>query len=132
MLPRTVSSPAPVLIAALEMQGLLGAGQLPCIALLSAAQLRLAHSRMLLPSLHGTPWSDSRLTALHLSQQQGYPGKFYCPRMATMNKPAYAAIQSHSPIKPVRCWQQEKGLKLLLLHVPHKNGTRGQLCPPRL
>ena len=24
---------------------------------------------------------------------QGYPGKFYCPRMATMNKPAYAAIQ---------------------------------------
>lgn len=32
---------------------------------------------------------------------QGYPGKFYCPRMATMNKPAYAAIQSHSPLKPV-------------------------------
>ncbi|MEW5302418.1 MAG: hypothetical protein WDW36_005207 [Sanguina aurantia] len=32
---------------------------------------------------------------------QGYPGKFYCPRMATMNKPAYAAIQMHSPIKPV-------------------------------
>ncbi|KAL4525728.1 hypothetical protein Ndes2526B_g09336 [Nannochloris sp. 'desiccata'] len=31
---------------------------------------------------------------------QGYPGKFYCPRMATMNKPAYAAIQTHSPIKP--------------------------------
>ena len=24
---------------------------------------------------------------------QGYPGKFYCPRMATMNKPTYAAIQ---------------------------------------
>ncbi len=24
---------------------------------------------------------------------QGYPGKFYCPRMASMNKPAYAAIQ---------------------------------------
>ncbi len=34
---------------------------------------------------------------------QGYPGKFYCPRMATMNKPAYAAIQTHSPIKPVSC-----------------------------
>ena len=33
---------------------------------------------------------------------QGYPGKFYCPRMATMNKPAYAAIQLHSPLKPVR------------------------------
>ena len=32
---------------------------------------------------------------------QGYPGKFYCPRMATMNKPAYAAVQSHSPTKPV-------------------------------
>lgn len=32
---------------------------------------------------------------------QGYPGKFYCPRMATMNKPAYAAIQTHSPSKPV-------------------------------
>lgn len=32
---------------------------------------------------------------------QGYPGKFYCPRMATMNKPTYAAIQTHSPIKPV-------------------------------
>jgi activating signal cointegrator complex subunit 3 len=32
---------------------------------------------------------------------QGFPGKFYCPRMATMNKPAYAAIQAHSPTKPV-------------------------------
>ncbi len=32
---------------------------------------------------------------------QGYPGKFYCPRMATMNKPTYAAIQTHSPTKPV-------------------------------
>lgn len=32
---------------------------------------------------------------------QGYPGRFYCPRMATMNKPAYAAIQTHSPRKPV-------------------------------
>ena len=32
---------------------------------------------------------------------QGYSGKFYCPRMATMNKPAYAAIQTHSPGKPV-------------------------------
>jgi activating signal cointegrator complex subunit 3 len=31
---------------------------------------------------------------------QGYPGKFYCPRMATMNKPSYAAIQTHSPHKP--------------------------------
>lgn len=32
---------------------------------------------------------------------QGYPGKFYCPRMASMNKPAYAAIQTYAPIKPV-------------------------------
>lgn len=40
---------------------------------------------------------------------QGYPGKFYCPRMATMNKPAYAAIQTHSPTKPVRYQQSRKG-----------------------
>eukprot|EP00026_Physarum_polycephalum_P000144 Phypoly_transcript_00144.p1 GENE.Phypoly_transcript_00144~~Phypoly_transcript_00144.p1 ORF type:complete len:2136 (-),score=361.95 Phypoly_transcript_00144:17-6424(-) len=32
---------------------------------------------------------------------QGYPGKHYCPRMATMNKPTYAAITTHSPEKPV-------------------------------
>ena len=32
---------------------------------------------------------------------QGFPGKHYCPRMATMNKPCYAAIQQHSPTKPV-------------------------------
>ncbi|KAJ0973952.1 hypothetical protein J5N97_015917 [Dioscorea zingiberensis] len=32
---------------------------------------------------------------------QGYPGKFYCPRMNCMNKPAYAAICTHSPSKPV-------------------------------
>lgn len=31
----------------------------------------------------------------------GFPGKHYCPRMATMNKPAYAAIRTHSPDKPV-------------------------------
>lgn len=31
---------------------------------------------------------------------QGFPGQHYCPRMATMNKPAYAAIQEHSPHKP--------------------------------
>ena len=29
----------------------------------------------------------------------GFPGKHYCPRMATMNKPAYRAIKSHSPTK---------------------------------
>eukprot|EP01126_Amoeba_proteus_P012623 TRINITY_DN1519_c1_g1_i3.p1 TRINITY_DN1519_c1_g1~~TRINITY_DN1519_c1_g1_i3.p1 ORF type:complete len:1370 (-),score=289.41 TRINITY_DN1519_c1_g1_i3:112-4221(-) len=32
---------------------------------------------------------------------QGYAGKHYCPRMATMNKPCYAAIHTHSPTKPV-------------------------------
>ena len=31
---------------------------------------------------------------------QGFPGKHYCPRMATMNKPTYAAIAEHSPDKP--------------------------------
>ena len=31
----------------------------------------------------------------------GFPGKHYCPRMATMNKPAYTAIRTHSPEKPV-------------------------------
>ena len=31
----------------------------------------------------------------------GFPGKHYCPRMATMNKPAYNAIMQHSPAKPV-------------------------------
>lgn len=31
---------------------------------------------------------------------QGFPGKFYCPRMATMNKPAYAAIQVHNQLPP--------------------------------
>jgi len=32
---------------------------------------------------------------------QGYPEKHYCPRMATMNKPVFNAIQNHSPTKPV-------------------------------
>lgn len=32
---------------------------------------------------------------------QGYPGKHYCPRMATMNKPCFAAIKELSPSKPV-------------------------------
>jgi len=31
---------------------------------------------------------------------QGFPGKFYCPRMATMNKPCFQEIQIHSPKKP--------------------------------
>jgi activating signal cointegrator complex subunit 3 len=32
---------------------------------------------------------------------QGYEGQFYCPRMATMNKPTFAAIQDYSKTKPV-------------------------------
>ncbi|CAJ0834499.1 14079_t:CDS:10, partial [Entrophospora sp. SA101] len=31
----------------------------------------------------------------------GFSGKHYCPRMATMNKPAFQAIMTHSPSKPV-------------------------------
>jgi activating signal cointegrator complex subunit 3 len=36
-------------------------------------------------------------TIVHI---QGYPGKHYCPRMATMNKPCFAAIKELSPTKP--------------------------------
>lgn len=32
---------------------------------------------------------------------KGFPGKFYCPRMATMNKPCFQEIQIHSSEKPV-------------------------------
>lgn len=32
---------------------------------------------------------------------QGFSGRHYCPRMATMNKPCFAAIKEHSPNKPV-------------------------------
>ena len=35
---------------------------------------------------------------VHIS---GFPGKHYCPRMATMNKPTYASIMRYSPTKPV-------------------------------
>ncbi len=35
---------------------------------------------------------------VHIS---GYPGKHYCPRMATMNKPSFTAIKTYSPDKPV-------------------------------
>ena len=30
----------------------------------------------------------------------GFPGKHYCPRMATMNKPTFQAIKQYSPDKP--------------------------------
>ncbi|KAL5010843.1 hypothetical protein ScPMuIL_013148 [Solemya velum] len=31
----------------------------------------------------------------------GFPGQHYCPRMATMNKPTFQAVKTHSPDKPV-------------------------------
>ncbi|KAJ9082208.1 putative steryl acetyl hydrolase mug81 [Entomophthora muscae] len=31
----------------------------------------------------------------------GFSGKHYCPRMASMNRPAYKAIRTHSPRQPV-------------------------------
>ncbi|KAI9206036.1 Sec63 Brl domain-containing protein [Polychytrium aggregatum] len=31
----------------------------------------------------------------------GFPGKHYCPRMISMNKPTYSAIMTHSPTQPV-------------------------------
>nr|CAD7572321.1 unnamed protein product [Timema californicum] len=31
---------------------------------------------------------------------QGFPGKHYCPRMATMNRPTFQAIRQHSPCQP--------------------------------
>nr|CAB3223427.1 activating signal cointegrator 1 complex subunit 3 [Phallusia mammillata] len=32
---------------------------------------------------------------------EGFAGRHYCPRMATMNKPCFQAIRTHSPAKPV-------------------------------
>jgi activating signal cointegrator complex subunit 3 len=32
---------------------------------------------------------------------KGFPGQHYCPRMATMNKPAFKAIRQYSTDKPV-------------------------------
>ncbi|TRY60612.1 hypothetical protein DNTS_007571 [Danionella cerebrum] len=32
---------------------------------------------------------------------QGFPGQHYCPRMASMNKPVFQGIRTHSPAKPV-------------------------------
>ncbi|CAB3373375.1 Hypothetical predicted protein [Cloeon dipterum] len=34
---------------------------------------------------------------IHIS---GFPGKHFCPRMATMNKPTFQAIKTHSPNQP--------------------------------
>lgn len=43
------------------------------------------------PSVRPVPLS------VHIS---GYPGKHYCPRMATMNRPAFQAIRQYSPCTP--------------------------------
>ena len=37
-----------------------------------------------------------------------FPGKHYCPRMATMNKPCFKSIQTHSPDKPVLIFVSSK------------------------
>ena len=47
---------------------------------------------------------------------QGFPGKFYCPRMASMNKPAYAAIQTHSPTKPTLVFVSSRRQTRLTAH----------------
>ncbi|KAG5681795.1 hypothetical protein PVAND_011203 [Polypedilum vanderplanki] len=43
------------------------------------------------PSVRPVPMS------VHIS---GFPGKHYCPRMATMNRPAFQAIRQYSPCTP--------------------------------
>lgn len=43
------------------------------------------------PSVRPVPLS------VHIS---GFPGKHYCPRMATMNRPTYQAIRQYSPCTP--------------------------------
>jgi len=43
------------------------------------------------PSVRPVPLS------VHIS---GFPGKHYCPRMATMNRPAFQAIRQYSPATP--------------------------------
>lgn len=43
------------------------------------------------PSVRPVPLS------VHIS---GFPGKHYCPRMATMNRPAFQAIRQYSPCTP--------------------------------
>ncbi len=64
---------------------------------------------------------------------QGYPGKFYCPRMATMNKPAYAAIQTHSPLKPVLVFVSSRR-QVCFLHLARHQGISNLLvqheCTP--
>ncbi|KAI5648292.1 hypothetical protein M9H77_34297 [Catharanthus roseus] len=54
------------------------------------------------PSVRPVPLEvHIQASACQFLSQAGYPGKFYCPRMNSMNKPSYAAICTHSPTKPV-------------------------------
>lgn len=46
---------------------------------------------------------------------QGFPGKHYCPRMLSMNKPTYAAIRTHSPDKPVLVFVSSRRAPLTFL-----------------
>ncbi|CAH1802861.1 unnamed protein product, partial [Owenia fusiformis] len=57
----------------------------------------------------------------------GFPGKHYCPRMATMNKPTFQAIRLHSPDKPVMVFVSSRrqtrltGLDLIAYLVADEN-----------
>ena len=62
---------------------------------------------------------------VHIS---GFPGKHYCPRMATMNKPTYAAIRQHSDTKPALVFVASRrqtrltALELIALAAADSNG----------
>lgn len=60
-------------------------------------------NEMFFPPVNSTITSYMTITKCleSITYTQGYPGKFYCPRMNSMNKPTYAAICTHSPAKPV-------------------------------
>ena len=45
------------------------------------------------------PSVRSVLLEIHMA---GFAGRHYFPRMASMNKPAYQQIRTHSPNKPVQ------------------------------
>jgi replicative superfamily II helicase len=66
---------------------------------------------------------------------EGFAGRHYCPRMATMNKPAYAAILAHSPEKPVLIFVSSRrqtrltANALLSYCVNNNTPDRFVLCP---
>jgi activating signal cointegrator complex subunit 3 len=61
---------------------------------------------------------------------QGFPGKNYCPRMATMNKPTFAAIDTYSPEHPALVFVSSRrqtrltGLELISLCAMAENPRR--------